>query len=233
MISVPLRPTWRRWWQQSRSRYSLLRGLAYEQLARHEFRGRTLDVGGGERADYRARLRTAGRVDSVNLSARIAPTVVADLNRPLPFRDASFDNVVSLNTFEHVRDDQLAICEMLRVLRAGGTFHVMVPFLYRVHATPADYHRHTASWWVDFLCAHGAAPDDLVVEPLAWDPVGAAFSLVEFTRVRRVAKPIALARAVVFGQRGRRGDRLGDEYGARAAEYAVGYSITGVKCESS
>ncbi len=45
--------------------------------------------------------------------------------RDLPFADGTFDAVVAIETFEHVRDVDAAICEARRVLKAGGRLVVV------------------------------------------------------------------------------------------------------------
>ena len=75
----------------------------------------------------------------------IAP-VDADVHadaHALPFADASFDNVVAIETLEHLRDPQRAIREITRVLRAGGRVLVTTRFCYPVHDAPHDYFRFT------------------------------------------------------------------------------------------
>jgi SAM-dependent methyltransferase len=46
---------------------------------------------------------------------------------PLPFADASFDLVTTLDVIEHIDDDVAALAEMRRVLRPGGRLLVAVP----------------------------------------------------------------------------------------------------------
>ncbi|MGK2848752.1 MAG: class I SAM-dependent methyltransferase [Minisyncoccota bacterium] len=43
-----------------------------------------------------------------------------DLNTPLPFKDASFDILISINLIEHLRDEQKFLNECIRLLKKGG-----------------------------------------------------------------------------------------------------------------
>jgi ubiquinone/menaquinone biosynthesis C-methylase UbiE len=45
----------------------------------------------------------------------------------LPFGDSSFDLVLCAETIEHVRDVQLLLSEIRRVLRPGGTLALTTP----------------------------------------------------------------------------------------------------------
>jgi SAM-dependent methyltransferase len=45
----------------------------------------------------------------------------------LPFADGEFDRVVAAEVLEHIPDDRIAIAELARVLRPGGTLAVTVP----------------------------------------------------------------------------------------------------------
>jgi SAM-dependent methyltransferase len=56
-----------------------------------------------------------------------ATGLLADLDRGLPFADASIDRVFAVHVLEHVHDLFGVLNEVHRVLRSGGTFHVMVP----------------------------------------------------------------------------------------------------------
>jgi SAM-dependent methyltransferase len=57
----------------------------------------------------------------------VSPTVAcADATR-LPFPDASFDRVIASEVLEHIPEDAVAIGELARVLRPGGSIAITVP----------------------------------------------------------------------------------------------------------
>jgi SAM-dependent methyltransferase len=45
----------------------------------------------------------------------------------LPFADGEFDRVIAAEVLEHIPDDEIAIAELVRVLRPGGSIAVTVP----------------------------------------------------------------------------------------------------------
>lgn len=55
-----------------------------------------------------------------------AQTVTGDA-RTLPYPDNTFDCVIASEILEHIRDDDTAIAELIRVLKVGGTLVVTVP----------------------------------------------------------------------------------------------------------
>jgi SAM-dependent methyltransferase len=221
VILLPSRANLRRCVRVAASPHSLLRTLEYERVSGLRLSGRSLDVGGGAGANYRQLLAVDGVLDSVNIDPGMRPSVLADLRSPLPLRSASYDNVISLNTLEHVVDDRLVVEEMLRVLRPGGQFHLLVPFLYRVHQVAGDFHRHTAYWWEDLFRSLGVSSDSVIVEPLVWDPISSAFSLIEFAlgRLRSPIRLVLLLQALLHPREWRATRAYGD--------FALGYYIRG------
>ena len=69
-------------------------------------------------------------------------TAVADAHR-LPFKDGTFDAVVSYNTFEHLADPAAAAREILRVLKPGGKLRLQTAFLQPLHEEPAHFYNAT------------------------------------------------------------------------------------------
>lgn len=226
----PLRPTLKRWWRQSATQYSIFRGLEYERINGLTLHNRTLDVGGGRHISYSHLLVIKGEVESINIDPKIQPTFVADLNQPMPLKDAVYDNFISLNTFEHIWRDDIAIREAFRVLKPGGRFHITVPFLYIVHGSPFDYHRHTASWWSDYISSLGVPRDNIIIEPLMWDAISTGFALSEFQiSFRALRRKLVMLPAVIRNLRWIGQERLPRLLGERHAPYALGYYIYGTK----
>jgi SAM-dependent methyltransferase len=96
---------------------------------------RALDLGCGDGrlgAELSAEHLTGADVSVVALG-RARPRlpdahlVELDPDMPLPLDDADFDLVLCAETIEHVRDVQLLLSEIRRVLRPGGTLALTTP----------------------------------------------------------------------------------------------------------
>ena len=46
---------------------------------------------------------------------------------PIPFPDNSFDTIVTFQVIEHIKDDELFVKELQRILRPGGTALITTP----------------------------------------------------------------------------------------------------------
>jgi ubiquinone/menaquinone biosynthesis C-methylase UbiE len=94
-----------------------------------------LDLGCGDgrlTAELRAGAITAADVSSVALrraTGRLPDAEIALIapGEPLPFVDGEFELVLCAETIEHVRDVQLFLSEIRRVLRPGGGLAVTTP----------------------------------------------------------------------------------------------------------
>jgi ubiquinone/menaquinone biosynthesis C-methylase UbiE len=73
-------------------------------------------------SDMFAAMRTEGQVpDGAEADVKQGDAL------QLPFADGEFDRVVAAEVLEHIPDDELAIAELVRVMRPGGTMAVTVP----------------------------------------------------------------------------------------------------------
>lgn len=73
--------------------------------------------------------------------------------RQLPFRDGSIAAIECDAVLEHVAKPEMAVAEMVRVLRPGGFLHIVVPFNQAFHAYPSDYQRWTLAGLKEMLPA--------------------------------------------------------------------------------
>jgi SAM-dependent methyltransferase len=106
------------------------------------FSGDLLDAGAGNqpyRIWYEPLVKSVVAVDAAPAGGLAALAFVDQL----PFRDASFDTVLSTEVWEHVEDAAAAARESFRVLRPGGRLLITVPFLYPTHEAPYDFSRFT------------------------------------------------------------------------------------------
>ena len=119
--------------------------LASVGPARH-----ALDLGCGDgavSAVVRAGKLTLADVSALALArarARLPDAEIVELepDKPLPFADSSFDLVVCTETLEHVRDVQLFLSEIRRVLEPGGRLAVTTPSHRRLIAPPEPLSPH-------------------------------------------------------------------------------------------
>lgn len=72
-------------------------------------------------------------------------TDVVSSARHLPFKDNTFDGVVSLSVFEHVKDPFNIANEIYRVCKPGGEIYIDTAFMQPYHADPDHYYNMTIS----------------------------------------------------------------------------------------
>jgi SAM-dependent methyltransferase len=116
-------------------------------------RKRVLELGCG-------RNKTPGAI-GVDLNPEAtAADVLADLNRPLPFAENSFDEVRAVHVVEHLDDVVRAVAEMHRVTRAGGHLYLATPH-YSDYSSWCDpthrWHLNSFSFFY-FTSLHGQHP---------------------------------------------------------------------------
>ena len=95
------------------------------ECARRGGRVVALDYAADEVIETKATLAAMAEVGEI-AEDRVVGVLRGDARR-LPFRDASFDVVITSEVLEHIGDDVAAIAEMVRVLKPGGRFAATVP----------------------------------------------------------------------------------------------------------
>lgn len=96
--------------------------------------------------------------DTATRLYRTRPDVFGDAQQ-LPMADGSVDHVLLLDVLEHIPDPGRCLAEISRVLKAGGTLTIQVPFLYPIHDAPYDFHR-----WTKFGLERAARTAGLSIE---------------------------------------------------------------------
>ena len=120
----------------------------------------------------------AARIAAAGLSDRIAP-VHAEAHA-LPFDDASFDTIVSLDAYHYFGTDDLYLGTPARLLKPGGRLGIVCPGVTRELEAPPP---HLARWWQWEFCSfhtpdwwrrHWSKTGLLTVETADWMPDGKA-----------------------------------------------------------
>lgn len=129
--------------------------------------GIILDCGAGSRGTYYQNV--------VNFEVALYPsTDVRGVGEVLPFKDNSFDAVISIAVLEHVKDPWLCAQEIIRVLKPGGDLLCCVPFLQPVHGYPQHYYNMTELGLKNLfhphitIARHEVAASTLPIWSLTW-----------------------------------------------------------------
>jgi SAM-dependent methyltransferase len=133
---------------------------------------RVLDVGCGPRGSLEWATGAARRVGLDPLVeryrelgiARHAMEYVAAPAERMPFADASFDVVASLNSLDHVDDVDAAVAEITRVAAPGATWLLTVevghePTATEPHSLPWDFAESLAGWRPSWSARNGLRDD--------------------------------------------------------------------------
>jgi SAM-dependent methyltransferase len=142
-------------------------------------RGRLLDVGCGDKPYEHFFRPHVTEYIGVERDVTFAATRAASRQRPdvtydghtLPFREASFDTVLSVQVLEHTPEPQRLLDEMARVLRPEGMLILTAPFSFRLHEEPHDYFRYSPHGLRVMLARSG-------LEVVELRPQGALFSVL-------------------------------------------------------
>ncbi len=101
--------------------------------------GAVYDIGGVSGYSYK---RYFSDYKTINFDKREKPDLLARAEK-LPFKKNTVKNILCLAMLEHVRDPEIVIKEMHRVMMHKAHALIWVPFYWREHNYPIDNYRFT------------------------------------------------------------------------------------------
>ena len=139
--------------------------------------GALLDVGCGDKPYEALFARHVTRYVGVEYEptsehARERGADVVYSGAELPFDAGSFDTVLCNQVAEHVPAPQRFFTDLTRVLRRGGRLILTVPFSFRVHSAPHDFHRFTRYALEGYARENGLRIDLLSARGGLWTVIG-------------------------------------------------------------
>lgn len=188
----------RHWWY--RGRRAIIRSLLEQANLPRPSSVLDAGCGGGGNLEELARLGRVVGIEPAGESleaarARGVGEVVEGVIEELPFADASFDVVVTLDVIEHVDDDIGALAELRRVTKPGGHLFVTVPAyqrLYGPHDVANDHRRrYEAPRLREAGLAAGWTPTLVSYFNTLALPVAAAHRAVQKRRLGSGAPPVS------------------------------------------
>lgn len=105
--------------------------------------GRVVDLAGGVSPSYRQVLPTGIELVTTEYQSGKGADIVVDLNRPLPFADASESTFLCFNAIYILEDRQAFFREVYRALAPRGRLFLSSPFMTNEMPEPHDYIRLT------------------------------------------------------------------------------------------
>jgi ubiquinone/menaquinone biosynthesis C-methylase UbiE len=84
--------------------------------------------------------------------------VIADVSKPLPFKDGEFDALIARHIFEHIQNPITTLREWKRVVKPGGRLLIVVPdqgVSHTIPMNPEHVHSYTLESLTDLANAVG------------------------------------------------------------------------------
>lgn len=111
-----------------------------------DIRGKILDVGCGDKPYQEMfNYKSYTGLDTHNSGHDHSnePVDVIYDGKNIPFKNKSFDSIISFEVFEHVEKLDKVISEISRVLKKNGKLLISYPFIWPLHEEPYDFRRIT------------------------------------------------------------------------------------------
>jgi SAM-dependent methyltransferase len=158
---------------------SLLRRAEHDALSTISLSDKVADLGGDVHSEYHSYFKGNFEITSLNMDEKTAPDVFHDLEKPLPFPNASFDHALLINVMEHIFEHRQLLTEAVRIVKPGGSVIIAVPFLFPIHPSPRDFWRFSKQT-LEAECANAG----LTIEKLV--PLGTGVFSVRYVLLDRL-----------------------------------------------
>jgi SAM-dependent methyltransferase len=113
----------------------------------HQIKGRTLDIGCGQKPYKNLFLNTTEYLGmDIEQSGHDHTNECIDIYYDginFPFKTNEFDSIICNQVFEHLPNPEVILSEISRVLKPGGILLITVPFIADEHEQPYDFFRYT------------------------------------------------------------------------------------------
>lgn len=207
---------------------TLLRRAENAALEKMCLDGVIVDIGGDTKSSYRSNICGDHTFVTINLDQRAAPTIVHDLENPLPMENDVYDHALLVNVLEHVYKAEQLLRETVRVVKPAGQVVIVVPFIFPLHPSPKDYWRFTEDA-LRRLCGDSGI-SDVKITSLGSGVFAALFVLIDRLMPHSVRFLLQLLQPFVYGfdwvfAHGARW--MGKQY--RPSDYPLGYVVVGRK----
>lgn len=139
----------------------------YLEKYKHLYKGVLVDLGCGEAPYKNYFLQYVEKYVGVDWSGsyhNIKADVISDLNEKIDLPDEYADVAVSISVMEHLREPQIFLNEVYRILKKGGYLILQVPWQWWVHEAPYDYFRYTP-YALEYMLTK-AGFSEFVIEPM-------------------------------------------------------------------
>ena len=171
---------------------SLIRIHSNWMIARHceGLAGVVIDLAGGENPSYIRHWRISPeKFIRTDTDPSKHPDVICDLDRALPFSDRFADHVLLFNAIYIIKEPEKLFAEIKRILKPGGRFFVVSPFIFYESPEPHDFTRYTSEGLDRFFLNAGFS--DIRIEPFGERFSSAVLLITPFV-------PTRILRALLF-----------------------------------
>lgn len=148
------------------SHLSVIREAEYSALKHVSLDGLILDVGGGGASEYQELIKGNHTFYAINIAPEAKPDKIVDIEKTFPLESDTYDHAICMNVLEHVFEFENVIKETARVIKKGGKIVLATPMIYKIHGSPDDYLRYTASALRRVALKYGLTIES--IEPLGY-----------------------------------------------------------------